>query len=520
MDNLEVVIALLALGRDVGIEDDAAPVIAFELELCVVYLLLKLVQLLLGVRRNVDLDLVALVAEVAEHVQQRDSVIFKIGDDLAVLVYVHRVARVQHLRDLIVEVGKLRELARRQLRGQVVFVGGLDVGKSRDADGAAQLLDLGDELRFPAVVPGGDDDGHLVVDAEQLLDALVGDLVFVMADGVHRIVRIDVVDAAGEHEAQHEQNREHGRHHEARLIREAAEPADLRDEAAVVRPVDEAGEGHEQAGHQQEHRAQAQNDRLYHHDADVVAQPVLHEGQRQKAGHGREAAGGDLRNGLTERGNGRLARGLVFVLLHVPVAEDDGVVDGHGELEDDGDGVGDERYLPHHVVRAHVQQCRRAEGYQQHRNFGVGFRGEQQHDDDYERRDAVNDEQLAVDYRFEGVADLGVDVEVVDAEHVAQGVHGEDADLVIVFAVKGDGKERGGLVVMLRTVVKRDLLDAGHALDIGADLLRLLVAHVLDDDARGAEGRELIVHEFEADLRLGALRQVLGQAVADLHPAG
>ena len=282
--------------------------------------------------------------------------------------------------------------------------------------------------------------------------------------------------------------------------------------------VDQPGEGHQQARHQQKHRAQAEQNGLDQHHADIVAQLILHEAQGQKAGYRGEAAGGDLRYGLAQSGNGRLSCRLVFVLLHIAVAENNGVVNGQGQLEHDGDGVGHKGDLPHQVVGAHVQNGRRAEGDEQYGDLRVGLGGEQQHKDDDHHGDDVHHQHLVIDDGFQGIAHGAADIEIVIRElflHLFQGV---DAHLVVLLPVEGDGKQGGGRGIVAAAVVKFHGFYALGILYSPAELLGLFKGDILHHDLCGAEGGKFPLHQLQPLAGLGILREIVGQAVVHLDP--
>lgn len=67
------------------------------------------------------------------------------------------------------------------------------------------------------------------------------------------------------------------------------------------------------------------------------------------------------------------------MLLPEVVAEDDGVIQGEGQLQNAGDGVGHEGNRAQQEVAALVQDHGDDKGQQQHRHFAVGLAGEQQY---------------------------------------------------------------------------------------------------------------------------------------------
>ena len=219
---------------------------------------------------------------------------------------------------------------------------------------------------------------------------MLGNLGLIVADGVDRILTIDIVRPVGEQESAHEHRQKQGRDEIPGLVVQLAEKRDFRHEALVVGLVNQAGKEHQKARHQQKHRQQTKEDGFDENDAHVIAQAELHKGQGQKTGHGGQAGGRDLGNRLAEGGDGGLPGGLRLPFLLVSVAEDDGIVDGQSELQHNSNGVGDKGDLAEPVVGAHIQQGRRPEGQQQHWNLRIGAGGQQQHKDDDEHGNAVH----------------------------------------------------------------------------------------------------------------------------------
>ena len=161
------------------------------------------------------------------------------------------------------------------------------------------------------------------------------------------------------------------------------------DQIAVAGPLDGTAEQHQQAGHQQKDAQHTEDDALGQHNAHIEADTQLHQHQGYQSGDGGEAGGGDLDDSLTQGGDVGLPGVQAIVpLLHIPVAEDDGVVDGHGQLKDNGDGVGDEGDGSKDEVGPHIQDCGRGKDDQVDGDLHIAFGGEQQYDHDDHRGDS------------------------------------------------------------------------------------------------------------------------------------
>ncbi len=76
-----------------------------------------------------DIALVHLVVEEHEHINQRDTVIGKAVYNLGIILIIDRIRHIQQLRNLIVQLQKLRKIPCRQLVGQHITVHRLRVGK-------------------------------------------------------------------------------------------------------------------------------------------------------------------------------------------------------------------------------------------------------------------------------------------------------------------------------------------------------------------------------------------------------
>ena len=155
------------------------------------------------------------------------------------------------------------------------------------------------------------------------------------------------------------------------------------------------------------------------------------------------------------------------MLIAEAVAEDDGVVDGQRQLQDNGDRVGDKADGAAQEVGAHVQQGGGAEGHDQNRDLGVGAGGQRQHKDNDNSRDDDDDDHLTLQIGRGIVADLRVDRGIVAALQLVtdllQGVLGA---LVPYLSVKADGKKGRCILVMILGVIKFDRGDTLDVLDL------------------------------------------------------
>ena len=287
----------------------------------------------------------------------------------------------------------------------------------------------------------------------------------------------------------------------------------------MARGVDLLAEEHEKAGHEEEHGKEREEDGFNQADAEVKAQAELHKEHGHQTADRREAAAADLRHGLAERDDDRLADGKLFMLLLIAVAEDDGVVDRQRQLQHDRDGVGHERDRPEQKVRAHVQDCRRNERQQQHRHLGIRLRRQNQHRHDDDRHDDDDDADLLRERLGRGIAEGRGDVHVVAVKGGLDVVHDGLAAVVVFGIVEGDVVEGGGVGIVIPGVVKAHALHAADIRDLLGDGLRLVIRDVHQHELGRAEGGELVLHQVQALVRLRLLRQVGGQLVFYLHPA-
>ena len=136
----------------------------------------------------------------------------------------------------------------------------------------------------------------------------------------------------------------------------------------------------DQSRHQKEHRDETAKYTLGEHKAEVIAQPELHEHQRNEAGDRREARGGNFNDRFGKRLDERLAlRREAVDLVLIAVGENDGIVDRERELQNDGNRVGDRGNLAQPEVRAHIEQRSDRKDDEEDDNFKIAARCEEQH---------------------------------------------------------------------------------------------------------------------------------------------
>ena len=330
---------------------------------------------------------------------------------------------------------------------------------------------------------------------------------------------IGVGTAVGEDEGADEQHHEQRGHDETGFQRQLPPGGDPGHKAAVVGAVNEPGEAEQQAGHQGEHCQQAEHNGLHQHQSQVLANAELHKAHGAQAGEGGHGAAGDLRNGFAQGGHHGLPGLQVFPLLGIAVAEDDGVIDGQGQLQYHGHGVGHEGDLPKDEVGALVHQRRHAEGHQQHGDLHVGVGGEQQHQQYNDHGDDHDHLHLGGQIFGGRIAYVSSNVYVVTLQKGFDLFQGVGAHRAGSSAAVCNGEQGGTVVVVVLRAVK---FHGFHSLN-GPDLLRqefrLRIGYVVYHNTAGAEGDKLLIHDGQALAGFGGVRQVAGQIVVDRHPA-
>ena len=227
----------------------------------------------------------------------------------------------------------------------------------------------------------------------------------------------------------------------------------------------------------------------------------------------------DLGDGLGQGRDAGFPGILGLVLIGEAVAEDDGIVDGQGQLQNHGDRVGDEGDGTAQKVGAHVEHRRGAEGQQQHRHLGVGPGGQGQHHHDDDRRNDEDGAHLTGQVGGHIPAHLGINVAVLPCQGVLDALNGPDAHRVGGGSVKGHRVEGGGVFIMFFGVVKRYTVDAVHPFDGLLQGGRRVRRHIGYHDPGRAEGGKVIIHHRKTLAGLGVGRQIGGDVVFHFHPA-
>ena len=346
---------LVSLLGQVQIDDHTAVAVALQLLLGLVQLVKQIVQCVLHIAGKRDVSVMHLLLQKAEHIIKRYAVIVQTVDDLAVLVMIDSVGTVQRLGNLIVQISQLGQLARGQRIGQHIAVHRLDVGKAHRGFDLGAAVQFVKDRTLGLIVAGRHNDSDHVAGAELVFDLLVGDLALVLL-GCDQIGEGVAVGAeVGKDGRCDDDNAEDRRNDKAGLDVEFADRRDLGNEVLVAGFVNQLAEQDQQAGHQRENAEHTEQDGLDQHRGKVAADAEVHEGQRGQTADGCQRGGGDLGDRLGEGRNTGLAGGQRLMLITEAVAEDDGVVDGQRQLQDNGDRVGDEADGAAQEVGAHVQ---------------------------------------------------------------------------------------------------------------------------------------------------------------------
>ena len=519
VDGIQELHRLVAFLGQVEVDHHAAVLVALQLDLGPVELVEEIVQRLLHLAFQLDVAGVHLILQEHEHIKQRHLVIPDPAEHTAVLVMVHGVGHIQCLGHLIVGACQLRELARRHRIGQHIAVLGLGVGQPLAG------LDLGAGFQFfqhsalGVIVALGHNDRHHVFIAEGSLDLLVGDLAGALLGGDQIGEAVAVGAVVGQHRRRNHHHGKDGRHDPAGGHIKLAQEVDLGNEFAVAGGIDLFAEEHEQAGHQRKDRQQAEKDGLDEDGSHIPANAEVHESQRPQAGDGGQRGGADLGDGLGQRRDAGFPGILGFVLIGEAVAQNNGIVDGQGQLQNDRDRIGDEGDGAAQKVRSHIEHRRSAEGEQQNRHFGVGARGQRQHHHNNDGRNDQNGAHLTGQVRRHVLAHLGINVIVLAGQGILDAVHRLDAHIVGGCAVKGNGIQRRSPLVVVLGFVKLHTVNAVHPFDLLLQCGGGIRCDVGNHDPCRAEGGEVVIHHRQALAGFGIGRQVGGDVVFHLDPA-
>ena len=226
----------------------------------------------------------------------------------------------------------------------------------------------------------------------------------------------------------------------------------------------------------------------------------------------------------------------MFPLLQEAVEQNDGVVDGQGQLQHHGHRVGHEGDLAKDKVRPFVQQGRRHKGDQQHGHLRIRPGGEQQHRDDHNGGHHQNDPHFTVQRLRLGIAHIRGDLRVVGLQQIFHRGQGVLAGLVIVLPAEGDGDQgirpfyvvlpgfmgggwQGRLIVPLVRIPEVHRGDPIQIFDPVGQLPGRVIGHVGQQHPGGGEGFHLLLHHRQAPPGFCCSGKILRQIIAYRHPS-
>jgi len=334
-------VSLVAADRQGQIDQHPAELGTLQLILGAEHLGLSVLQGLGLVLAEGDDARIDLVADVEHHVNERHLVSRKLSGQLTVVLLIGGVGGVDHLGHLIIQSRQFRKLPGGQLVGQHIAVHGLDVGQAHGVVHFLVALDLGKHFPFLVEIPRRDHQSHHVGGPKVVLDHLLGDLGVVQLRGGQDAVTVSVGALRGKLEGKHNEHHEHHRHHMGGIV-DMPHEGDFRHEAPVAGLFDQRTKEHQQARHHQEGGQQGEGNGLDKTDGHIRAKLELHEQHGHQAADRGQAAGADFRDGLGQSRNNGLPDGQQPVFFLEPVAENDGIVNGQGQLQNTGHGVGHE----------------------------------------------------------------------------------------------------------------------------------------------------------------------------------
>ena len=266
----------------------------------------------------------------------------------------------------------------------------------------------------------------------------------------------------------------------------------------VRRSAQRAEKGSDQSRHQKKYRDKAAKYTLGEHQTEVIAQPELHEHQRNKTGDRRKARGGNFNDGFGKRFDQRLAfRWEAVDLILIAMGENDGVVDGERELQNNGNGIGDGGYLAQPEVCAHIEQRRNRKDDKKNDDLEIAARRKEQHRHDDHRRQRHDTDHLLRDLPKEVRADVRGGICIKACCERTDLVHRRNDVFIVACAVKGDREQRCGIHKMRWRIIKRH---AGHMLEC-LNLLRsgtrTLIGRIGKHNVGACIRRELVLHDRE-----------------------
>ena len=124
----------------------------------------------IGIQRHIAL--LRLLIDEHQHIHKRNLIGRNAADNPSVLLLIRRVRRIEKLRDLIVEVQKLRKISRRKLIRQHIAAHCLCIGKALTVIHLRIGFEILDQLRLLFVISGGNHDSAEILGAEIILDQL------------------------------------------------------------------------------------------------------------------------------------------------------------------------------------------------------------------------------------------------------------------------------------------------------------------------------------------------------------
>ena len=150
---------LPALLRQVQLEDQAAVLLALQLELGVRQLDMEVLNGLGHIAVQRDIALLHHIVNVEEHVDQGHAITVDTGDHLAVALLVHGVSGVQQPGQLNVQIRHFGELPGGQPVGEDIAVHGIHIGKAQNGVGLRHPLQFPEQAALLLIVPLGNQHG-------------------------------------------------------------------------------------------------------------------------------------------------------------------------------------------------------------------------------------------------------------------------------------------------------------------------------------------------------------------------
>ena len=244
-------------------------------------------MLRLGVKRHNAL--IDFFKEEQEHIDERHGIGLGIAENRLVLSVFHAIGSIEHLRLLKIDVEKHREHPRCVRVRQYFSVFNLDIGKTGDGFHLVKCGRLSQKLLFGFVVPAWNKHGDRRVVRKRAGDlpcggAAFGVFEFVDSRVVKRVFRPAGAPDGNRHDDHKQRDKGHTRFH-----KEPSPAGDVRHVASVRRFPHRTEERRDQSRHQEEHREHTANDALGEHKTEIVAEPELHEHERNKTGDRRKA---------------------------------------------------------------------------------------------------------------------------------------------------------------------------------------------------------------------------------------